>query len=157
MLIPAANALRANACPIRPMPMMPSVLPYSEWLRLFITPKGSACPARSLRSNSAVRLATSCISAKANSAVGSITGCGVLVTRMPRSRQASRSMLLNPTPKLVTSFSFGADWINSRITGLSKVLTSTSASSSGAYSSCPLSLTNPSPGNMVVNAIFTCL
>ena len=69
-----------------------------------------------MRSNSLTRLATSIISANANSAVGSITGCGVFVTRIPRALHASRSMLLNPAPKFAINRKFGIPSIISRDT-----------------------------------------
>ena len=98
------------------------------------------------------------MSAKASSAVGSITGWGVFVTRMPRSLQASRSILLYPAPKLAIIRRFGIASIICRDTLASKVLTKISASchpsSFNNRKSLIDNLLNPSWGNDVVNAIF---
>ena len=67
------------------------------------------------RSSSAVRWQMASMSVKACSAVGSMTGPGVLVTGMPRSRAAAISTLLKPTPKLVINLRLGAAAIISAV------------------------------------------
>ena len=90
-----ARARSATACPMRPRPTMPSVLPAS------CTPMNllrSHFWARRLASAAATFRDRPSISAKACSAVLSVLPAGVFITTMPRRVAASLSMLAVPTP-----------------------------------------------------------
>ena len=95
-------ARRATARPMRPIPTMPSVIPVTEAPSICVGPQPCHAPARTRRSPSPMRRATARIRAIVRSAVASVSTPGVLVTTMPASRAASRSMWSTPAPKLAT-------------------------------------------------------
>ena len=82
------------ACPMRPMPRMPSVAPWMSLPANISTPQCFQCPSRRKRSLSEMRRAVAIISAKPKSAVVSVSTSGALVTITPRALQAGTSMLL---------------------------------------------------------------
>ena len=88
----------AIALPMRPMPMMPSVLPVTLVPIMWVGDQLAHWPARNCRSPSPARRATESSRLMAMSAVQSVSTPGVLVTTMPRWRAASVSMWLKPTP-----------------------------------------------------------
>ena len=73
------------------------------------------------------------------SAVSSVSTPGVLVTRMPRSRAVSRSMLSTPLPKLAINLSCGPAWaisersMRSVTVGTSTWATRTASTSSACF------------------------
>jgi hypothetical protein len=74
-------ALFAIAVPIRPMPMIPSVFPWtSEPMNILGPQAWTQPPALTWRSASAILLAAAISRAKAQSAVVSVSIPGVLVT-----------------------------------------------------------------------------
>jgi hypothetical protein len=91
------RARRATAWPMRPKPTIPSVAPWtsapSQRVGLPRAPLALAHVALALGS----RRAAASSSAKARSAVASVSTSGVLPTGMPRAAAASRSMLSVPT------------------------------------------------------------
>ena len=102
--IPSARARRARACPIRPIPTIPSVRPpRCIPIRAPPGPQPVHSPARTIRSPSPARRAVISISIRATSAVASVVASGVLLTITPAAFAAPRSMWSCPTPKLATS------------------------------------------------------
>ncbi len=86
------RARRATACPMRPMPTMPSVRPLGWIPRLSGMPNGLRQPSRMMARYSAPRRQAARISRKARSAVLSVSTSGVLVTMSPRAFAAATSM-----------------------------------------------------------------
>ena len=98
---------RAMAWPMRPMPRMPSVVP---WMSAPANRSSDHCfhwPARRKCSLSVMRRAVAISSAKPKSAVVSVSTSGALVACTPAAVIASRSKLLWPTARLATIFSCG--------------------------------------------------
>ena len=90
--MPKALARRATAWPIRPMPMIPSRLPFTRrpFIQVGVQPVKS--PAWTTLAPSTIRRETAMIRAMVRSAVSSVSTPGVLVTAMPRSVAAATSM-----------------------------------------------------------------
>src|SRR5438874_2600130 len=121
-------ARRATASPIRPMPTMPSVAP---WTSCPVNMKGVQpryLPARRKRSASPSRRAVARSRANAPSAVVSSSIPGANVTGMPRSLAAATSMLSYPVPIVAIMRSFFAPRMASPLTGFAGSVYTTSAS-----------------------------
>ena len=106
--MPKPSARRATASPIRPRPTIPSVAPgevRAEPGRGL--PRAPARPRAPAAAPSGIRRASASSSAKARSAVASVSTSGVLPTGMPRSAAASRSMLSVPTAMFAIAFRSG--------------------------------------------------
>jgi hypothetical protein len=90
MSIPNPSARRAIALPIAPKPRMPMRSPHT--LSVKIGGSGIHWPARTMRSNIAVRRIVANSSDHAASATHSAAADGELVIAMPRLRAAATSM-----------------------------------------------------------------
>ena len=95
--MPKPSARRATAWPMRPKPTMPSVAPVTSAPRLRSGSNVTHWPSCTSRSPSGSRRASASSSAKARSAVASVSTSGVLPTGMPRRVAASTSTLSVPT------------------------------------------------------------
>ena len=86
------RARRATACPMRPMPTSPSVLPATPVPARWLDCEPGNTPERTTLSPSTIRRATASINPKARSAVASVTTAGMLVTMILRVVASSTSM-----------------------------------------------------------------
>src|SRR5215213_8344832 len=95
------------ALPIRPKPIRPRVVPWRSTPSRVIGPQVFHFPSCTYRSASGMRRATAIISAKAKSAVASVSTSGVFPTGILRAVAALTSMLSKPTAWLLITFSCG--------------------------------------------------
>src|SRR5438445_4186721 len=127
--IPIAAPRRASARPIDPRPTIPRVRPASE------TPCGLAhAPPRTEWSMRCSWRASMTRYPRATSATSSPKVSGVLVTRIPSSAAAHRSMLSRPIPHFDTTRSRAALWSTSAFSGSSPAIMPSYAGSSAISS-----------------------
>ena len=101
------RARRATACPIRPMPTMPSVLPLTAAPARWFDCEPGNTPERTTRSPSTIRRATASSSPNAISAVASVTTAGMLVTMILRVVASVTSIRSGVIVIEATAFRFG--------------------------------------------------
>ena len=126
--MPKPSPRRAIAWPMRPQPTIPSVIPVVSPPIMCVGYHGTHSPSRTWRSPSLMRRAMPSSSAKAMSAVASVSTPGVLPTAMPRRAASSRSMLSVPTARLATALTLGAASKSSASTFSVMIVSSASAS-----------------------------
>ena len=157
--------MRAMRLPMRPQPMIPSVLPVSSTPGAqFFAPKPIS---RYLPQTSGRFFASAISSANACSATEVLFAPGVMVTATPRAFAASMSMLSTPTPCLEMSFRPGQESISSFVTSTMRTSSASapraSAGSTGtpplspsSLTSCPAALSSAMPTGSIcsVTTIF---